>query len=92
MVVNMKKGDMVVCKNCGTRFVFGRKQKLSGTQNFVSYLFLFLCLFCILFIIPIISLLNIKKGVACPACGSRKLIPVNTPIAKRLNNFDESIG
>lgn len=88
----MKKGDMVVCKNCGTEFVFGRKQKLSGRQNFVYYLFLFLSSFCIFFLIPIISLLVLKKGLVCPVCGSRMFIPVNTPIAKNLKNHGIDIG
>lgn len=86
----MKKGTKVVCKNCGTEFVFGRK--LSGRQNFVYYLFLFLSFFCFLFLIPTISLLFLKKGLVCPVCGSRMFIPVNTPIAKHLKNHGMDIG
>lgn len=34
----MKKGTNVVCKNCGTEYVWGKKRKLSGGQNIAFYL------------------------------------------------------
>lgn len=44
----MKKGDRVVCKNCGTEYVWGKKRKLSGGQRCFAaffYIFAFVMLF-----------------------------------------------
>lgn len=38
----MRKGDKVVCKNCGTEFVWGKKRKLSGGRWSFS---VFFCVF-----------------------------------------------
>lgn len=45
----MKKGESVVCKNCGTEFVWGKKRRLSDGQKRVLFVCWILEL-CVLFI------------------------------------------
>ena len=109
----MKIGDRVVCKNCGTAFVWGKKRKLSGGQNVAFYLcyffmilltvifsqwilfsleklklgsFIFaLCLY-VCFCWPCVVVVDNKRGFNCPECRTKKCIPANSPVAKRLSN------
>ena len=41
----MKKGTKVVCKNCGTEFVWGKKRKLSDGQKRIFFVYCILELF-----------------------------------------------
>lgn len=45
----MKKGTKVVCKNCGTEFVWGKKRKLSGRQQ-ATLLVCNILVMCVVFI------------------------------------------
>ena len=45
----MGKGTRVVCKNCGTEYVWGKKRKLSGRQQ-VTLLVCNILVICVLFI------------------------------------------
>lgn len=45
----MKKGTKVVCKNCGTEFVWGKKRKLSGRQQ-ATLLVCNILVICVVFI------------------------------------------
>lgn len=107
----MKKGTKVVCKNCGTEYVWGKKRKLSGGQNIAFYLCYFfmillamllvpwilfslenlklgsfiiaLCLY-VCFVWPCAVVVDNKRGFSCPECRTKKCIPANSPVAKRL--------
>lgn len=67
-----------VCKDCGT--VAESVTKAKGTMAVEIVLWLF-------FIVPglIYSIWRLSnKYEACPACGSEKLLPVNSPVGQQM--------
>lgn len=69
-----------VCKDCGT--VAAPKEKARGTM--AVEVILWLC-----FLVPglIYSVWRLSnKYESCPACGSEKLLPVDSPLGKQVAN------
>ena len=76
----MKKGTNVVCKNCGTEYVWGKKRKLSGGQNIAFYL----CYFFMILLAVILgqwmfySLIYLEFGLFIIALSKQKSLPLTT--------------
>lgn len=76
--VNAGSGGEKVCRSCGTRG--GGKSQVKGSLGIE--IVLWLC-----FIIPglIYSLWRLgSKHKACATCGSKELIPVNSPMGQKI--------